>query len=142
MNRDQQIREAYITLRPYRPTDEGLIYSSWLKALRYGNDWFSHIAPVSFFTHYRKVIDSILSRPGIEIRIACLKDEPDVIVGYSIFEKRLALSILHWVFVKHDWRGIGIANQLLPPFDRITHLTKIGRAIKIKKDLIFDPFLI
>jgi hypothetical protein len=71
--------------------------------------------------------------------VACLKDDADTILGYSVIEGKR----LHWVFVKRVWRKIGIGASLVPPFiDSVSHLTEIGKSILEKqKGVIFNPFL-
>lgn len=86
--------------------------------------------------NYHKVIDKILSRPQIKSKIATLKEDPGVILGYSIYEGHT----LHWVFVKQVWRKIGLAKSLVPgDTSQTTHMTKIG--YKLKGEIDFNPFL-
>lgn len=146
-------KKDLITFRPYDPYgDEALIYATWMQGLYHGNDWFNLISREVYFTHYRKVLDHLMKRPGLEIKIACLKEDPGVVLGYSISEK----SILHYIFVKPVWRQIGIAKALVPTsIQSVTHMTKIAKSILKKKypprhddewmdqsQMKFNPFLI
>lgn len=125
-----------ITIRAFQPADKSLIFSTWLKGLRYANDWFEQIDQDAYFKHYQHVVENYISRPSTEIRVACLIEDPDVILGYSVFEP----GVLHWVFVKPLWRRIGLSRDLIPDdIHTFTHLTNIG--LKMKKDRIFNPFL-
>lgn len=117
--------------------DRNWIHSTWLRGLYYGNAWFREIDKEAYFTHYSKILMDILSRPTLDIKIACLKEDPDVTLGYSVFES----IVLHYIFVKPAWREIGIAKDLLPSkIEFVTHLTKVGKAIK-PKEFKFNPFL-
>jgi hypothetical protein len=131
-------KKDLVAIRPFEENDRNLIYVTWLKGLRFGNDWFESIPQDIYFENYHKVIDSILIRPKIEINIACLKDDPSVILGYVVFES----DILHYLFVKPVWRNIGIARDLCPKnIKTTTHLTSLGQAI-MPKHITFNPFLI
>lgn len=123
-------REDLIAIRPYKKEDEAFIYSSWLHGLYFGNKAFKDIStPANFFSGYRKVIDKIVQSPRTTIQCAVLKDEEDTILGYSVFTP----ESIHWVFVKPDWRLIGIAKSLVPDTIKImTHTTDLIQRIAPK----------
>jgi len=125
-------------LTPYK----NLIYTSFMKSLRFGNDWFKDIDSDSYFKTYHQVIDALLHRPYAQVSLALLTEDLDTCVGWSLSEDKT----LHYVFVKGDIqaRRHGIAKDLIPKdFDTITHLTKIGRSIWKEKypNVSFNPFL-
>jgi hypothetical protein len=125
-----------ISIRPGVKADEAMIYSSWLKGLRYGNSWFEQIEQESYFETYHRVINQILHKPDVQVRVACLKEDEDVILGYSVSEPQL----LHWVFVKPDWRRIGLARDLVAKdITTVTHMTKLGKLCK-PDHVNFKPF--
>lgn len=126
-----------ILIRPITETDLPFIFATWLKGLYHGNEFYSKIKQDVFYAQYHKMIETIL--PKSMIKIACLEDEPDVIIGYCVFET----DRLHWIFVKKAWRKLTIAKQLLNdvPFTRVSHLTKVGEAIRKKEKWEFDPFI-
>lgn len=127
-----------IATRDATPADSGFIFATWLRGLRYGNSWFELIESVVYFKVYHDFIESILNRPTTVIKIACLKDDPEVILGYSVYSG----TSLHWVFVKKAWRSIGIARSLVPTnTTTVTHMTNVGLSIlKKHKNVIFNPF--
>lgn len=131
-------KEDIIAIRPLDPRgDTGFIIETWLKGLRFSNTWFERIDHEAYFKNYLGIIKSILGRPSVTTYVACLKDDPDVIIGYAVTEPQ----ILHWVFVRKDWRRAGIARDLIPKDTKtITHLTKLG--LELKPDFVsFNPFL-
>lgn len=72
-----------------------------------------------------------MQRHDVYVRVCCLREDPDVILGYAICEGD---HILHYVHVKEAWRKFGIATSLLPKkFDVITFVTLIGFIIVTKK---------
>lgn len=127
-----------INYRKSTSTDLGFIYSSWLQGLYYGNDWFRQIDQEKYFDFYHQVVEKILFNPGTLVTVACLNEDQDVILGYSVVRK----NILDWVFVLPAWRKLGIATHLIPKeINTVTHLTKVGKSLK-PKEWKFDPFLI
>lgn len=128
-----------VMVRQGVPDDAAFIYSTWLKSLRYGNSWFELIDQDTYFKKYHDIIEAILSKPETDIRVACLKEDPSVILGYSILRD----NNVDWVFVKKAWRNIGIAKSLVPEnINVVTHMTKVGLSIfKKRKGMRFDPFI-
>lgn len=133
--------KASITLRDYKPeSDRSFILATWLRGLYYGDSWFSLIPKATFMEAYHNILERILINPGITIKIACLKEDSDVILGYSVYHKVPKGLALDWVFVKSAFRNIGVASMLTP--DNVvccTHLTKVGKSIK-PKNWEFNPF--
>lgn len=147
MESDFVNKKDLVVIRDYIETDKDLegdtafIYSTWLRGLYFGNSWPKEVfqdprAPIDlyreidadlFFNYYHEVIEKIISRKPTKISVCVLKEDEDVILGYSVSEPK----ILHWVFVKDAWRKLGIAKDLIPKdIQVITHLTKIGSLIK------------
>lgn len=135
-------KKNLISIRDFYPADFNFIISTWLKGAYLGNNFYQLIDKKSYYQNYDPAVKRILQRKTTEVKVCCLKEDPGVILGYAVLEKR-DIDILHWVFVKFVWRGIGIMKDLLEPYDikATTHLTQ--RFIKTKpKRIKFDPFLI
>lgn len=137
-----------ITTRDWEPeTDKNFIFATMLKGLYYGNEWFREIEKDTFMKHYHKIIETLLNYPGVTITVACLKEDKDVILGYSVSHwlqtsSTTGLNVLDFVFVKDRWRRIGIAKTLVPKdYEAVSHLTKQGKALK-PKNIPFNPFLL
>lgn len=134
-----------VAIRDFTPEDLNFVMSTWLRGLYHGDSWFSEIPKKVFMECYHRVLESLLSRPEMKIRVACLKDDPEVILGYSATRYTHDVVILDYVFVKFAWRGIGIAKSLVDNnLYAVTHLTKAGAAIRKHKlpGVPFNPFLI
>lgn len=132
-------KKDLITTRSPHPDDLNFILSTFLRGLYHGNEFFKEIDHDSYFKNYHEVVSSLLLKPSVKVTIACLKNDRDVILGYSVTSP----ETLHWVFVKEAWRKIGLALDLIPPdMKQVTHLTKPGRAILHAKfpNVIFNPF--
>lgn len=129
---------ALVAIRDVTAQDTNFIMSTWLKGLRHGNDWFEIIPSDIYYASYHKVLERILMKSETIISMACLKEDPDTIIGYSVKEG----DTLHFVYVRSRWRGKGIAKSLIPEsIKQVTHLTKIGKALLSKTPgVIFNPF--
>ena len=126
-----------ITVRDANPDDKSFIFATWLRGLRYGNEFFAAIHKATYFRNYHAILEKLLTS-GVTIKVACLKEDPSVILAYSVFKG----PRLDWVFVKAAWRGIGLAKSIIPPtIEKVSHLTKVGRSILVKyPHVVFDPF--
>ena len=128
-----------VAFRNRLPSDTAFILATWLRGLRFGNSWYKLIDSQVYFAVYHAVLESILSQEKTVIKIACLQDDPEVILGFSAYTG----NRLHWVYVKQAWRNLGIARKLVPSTtDTVSHLTEVGRIILIRKKLKFNPFML
>jgi GNAT superfamily N-acetyltransferase len=127
-------------LRLYRPTDFNFIMATFLRGLYYGDSWFSLMPKDVFMNAYKQVVEALINKHTVYV--ACLKEDPDVIMGYSIISKDE--TAMHWVFVKTVWRKQGIGRALIPKtVSAVTHLTDLGRKLMTKiPDCTFNPFLL
>ena|ERR1035437_9602134 len=120
-------------------TYRNLVFSKWLRSLRYGNDYFKIIDSAAYFSAYNKFISLILSKPNTTVRLAVLTDDHDVVLGFSVARD----NTLDYIHVHKDMRKQGIATSLYPKtIDTITHLTTVGMAIWTAKipNVLFNPF--
>lgn len=131
------LKTDLISFREKVPTDEAFIYATWLKGYQGGAQWFRMIPRKIFQDHYRRIIEKLLQRSLT--RVACLKEDTDVIIGYSVSEQ----DRVHWIYIKENWRKIGIAKDLLPAnFSSVSHLTNLGfEILKKYPQIIYQPFL-
>lgn len=78
----------------------------------------------TFFPNYSRVLDRILAQPDTTTMVACRPEHDDTIFGYAVYQP----TILHYVFVKEDFRNNGIAKSLLaqvrPVLSSYTHRTR------------------
>ena len=130
-------REGY-EVRAYAPSDFNFVAATFLRGLYYGATVFSDMPKQTFMTNYKPVAEALVAKN--DVWVACLKDAPDVILGYSIVSKDF--TTIHWVFIKKAWRKQGIARAILPQYPTtVTHLTALGKSLLPKfKDCVFDPF--
>lgn len=130
-------KKNLISIRDYQSDDQNFILSTWLNGLRYGNDWFKEIDQETYFKAYHPIVCNLIF--DSKVSVACLKEDPSVILAYSVHDG----DVLHYVFCKEVWRGIGLSKDLIPQnLKVVTHLTKTGLSILKKKypNAIFNPF--
>jgi len=123
-------------LKPYL----GIIYSNWLRTLRFTNDWFKLINRGVYYARYKEVIQMLLTRPDTQVNLAVLADDPDACIGWSVYEPHK----LHYLFVRRGGRRQGIGTALMPlDINEFSHLTLPGVVIWKTKypELTFNPFL-
>jgi GNAT superfamily N-acetyltransferase len=141
-------RKSLIEIRDYQLNDRNFILATWLRGLYYGDTFFGEVPKDIFMESYHVILERYLDREGVRVKIACLKDDPDVILGYAAF-RTIPIhgdptQVLDWIFVKSSWRHIGIGKSLIPSQLRaFTHATKSGLSIAKTKypHLIYNPFI-
>lgn len=141
--KDELIKKSeLISYRKASVNDTNFILSSWIQGLYHNKTAFSDMEKDTFMKIYNVVLKFLIDELNPNILIACLRDEPDAIIGYSVLSA--SQTSVHWVFVRKSWRGIGIAKDLVPKtVIHATHLTACGRDIIKKQGIIkFNPFLL
>jgi hypothetical protein len=121
-------------------SDRNLILATFLRGLYYGDFFFNEIPKDIFMDNYKRVAEALISKSTV--KVACLKDDPNIILGYSILSNDF--STVHWVYVKSVFRKKGIARSLVPAHPvAVTHLSALGKILLPKlKDTVFNPFLL
>lgn len=120
---------------------KALIFSKWLRSLRFGNPLFEHADSASYYREYHLYIEKLLAKPDSIVRLAVLTDDQDVVLGFSVSRE----DVLDYVHVHKDHRNMYIGSKLVPDFiTTFTHLTKSAVAIWHEKPkfrhLKFNPF--
>ena len=75
--------------------------------MSYRNQARARDAGQAYLRGHKRAIRDCLKRA--ETRIACLRDQPETILGYAVLEGRT----LQYIFVKRDFRGEGLARSLI-----------------------------
>lgn len=127
-------------IRDYKESDKNFILATFLRGLYYGDSWFSTIPKDIFMDNYKLVAERIIGDPRINIRLAVLREDNDVILGYSILSADHKAVI--WSYTKTAWRRQGIARSLLPSNPLyVMHLSELGKELLPKlSGAVFNPF--
>jgi GNAT superfamily N-acetyltransferase len=128
-----------VAIRDAVPSDKNFILATWLRGLRYGNDWFGAVDSDTYYKIYHSILEMVINDPTVTVKVACLREDADVVLGYSVSKG----PRLDWIFVKKAWRKIGIGKSLVPQETQVvTHLTKVGLSLlKKHPELKFNPFI-
>lgn len=132
MDDADSIEEVEVILRSMSEDDLPCIYSTWRNSAYFGMEKREQNAD-KFFKKQTANISQVLS--DALVRIACLKDDPNMIIGYSVSTG----DHLDWIYVKVEFRNKGIGRLLFPKNIKTvtTRQTKIGAVIARKKKLNF-----
>ena len=134
-----------ITIRQATEADIPFVFNSWLKSYR-TSQFASPIDNTIFFSEHHKVIERILRY--YDVRIACSPEDPDQIHGFICAGYTDGIFTLHYIYVKHPFRRLGVAKELYDNFPKpenaaslYTHQTRASLPIAPKYNLIFHPYL-
>jgi hypothetical protein len=124
-----------ISIREPQPADINFLLSTMLKGLFYGSKWFAEIDQEAFFKNYEPFIKTLMIKATI--KVACLEDDPDVILAWSMYHN----DCLDFIFTKKSYRKLGVAKLLYPEgITTVSHITDSGNSIRKQLKLKFNPF--
>lgn len=134
------VRELII-VRPYVEADRNFILATWIRGAKHGSDFFKRMDPKAYYRHYNEFLSNLVDSAQTDIKIACLAEDPAVIIGYAV--TRNSGQALDWVYVKSRWRKVGIAKCLIQQsFSEVSHITDVGNKIlKKMPNITFNPFI-
>lgn len=133
-----------IIIRPAVDSDVPFFYSALLQSHFYSAHAARCIPADIYYSEHKRVLQSRF-RNGAHLLVACLKEDPQVILGFMFYEQH----IIHYIYVKKDFRKFGIARRLLefseyPAPYVVTHwtsdLTEV--CIKYPNRFIYNPYLL
>ena len=135
-----------IRIRPAIQEDVPFIFNSWLKSFRH-----SHIGRLVtneiYFNSQHKIIEKILQENTV--MVACNQEDPSQLYGYIVAGDVEGHFILHYVYIKHTYRNMGLAKTLLNTFSHdpstasvYTHHTRVAEKLASKYNFVFHPYLL
>jgi GNAT superfamily N-acetyltransferase len=134
-------------IREANQADQPFIFQSWLKTYKHNSPFAKRITDKVYFARHHAVATRILQRATVFV--ACPEDSPETILGYLIVDYFENRPILHFMYVKDAFRGMGIASRLMeaagldPNECLYTHRTySIDWIEKKFPGLVYDPYLI
>ena len=139
------IEDLPIKVRPAVEGDVPFIFSSWLKSYR-ASLFAKQVSNTVFFSEHHKVIEGILKTSTT--LVLCSADDVTNIYGYICAEKIDGIFVLHYAYIKHPYRTLGLAKFLLNQFNHETgsaamasHMTRIGADLAPKYGFVYSPYL-
>lgn len=136
-----------VRIRFFDTSDANFVLNSWLKSYREAPA-VSPVPPQYYFEGQQRLIAGLAETA--QILIACDRDDPGQIFGWICYEQGLEGSIiLHFLYVKHRYRGFGVAKLLIGEAGWLpgahmwaTHLTRSGHSLMQKLHAHFNPYLL
>ena len=132
-------------MRPANEGDVGFIFNSWLKSFR-NSEFPNSITNEIYFSEHHKVIERIFK--FYDVIIACNDSDPSQIYGFMCAGYTDNVFTLHYVYVKHTFRRMGIAKALATSFNFNpsyasvhTHTCKIAKILAPKYNMMYHPYL-
>lgn len=135
-----------ILLRKPHSEDIPFIFNSWLKSYR-PSIQVKNIPQNIFYGEHHRFLEKIMKRA--ECIIACNPDDTNHIFGYVVYEIITGVLVVHYVYVKQDYRRLGVCNYLLEAAGRkrgepfaYTHETYIGHKLSFLMKGFYNPYII
>lgn len=133
-----------ILFREAKDNDYHFIYQTWINGSYFGNRGNRIFDRLEYRNHVSRLIKATLEKKTAKAIVACLKDDQDVLLGYAVTETD---CILHFTFVKPEWRELGIASKLMPQAETVLYshktdaLRKTNLTRKPGRKFIYAPYL-
>ncbi len=99
----------YIGIRHAIDTDLPLVRKSFFDSFAHSS-LASTLTPSTYMREWWPIIDRLVARSTI--LIAHAPDSPDIVRGWLMFEPTTTDTLVHFCYVKFDWRNMGIAKAL------------------------------
>ena len=135
-----------IQIRQANAEDVDFIFSSWLKSYR-GSLLFSKVQSSIYFPEMHKLIEKLLT--NFPVLIACSTEDETQIFGWICAGEVQGIFCLHYIYVKHTYRKLGVAKLLFNSFKHdaagmglYTHTSKLAEQLAPKYNLIHHPFIL
>lgn len=135
-----------VRLRVANEEDIPFIFSSWLKS--YKNSLFACRLPNTiYYTEHHKLIERILKVS--DVIVACNNDDPSQVYGWACASKVDGIFCLHYLYVKHSFRNLGIGSILFNSYEHdsstaglYTQHTRPMETFAPKHNLIYHPYIL
>lgn len=140
-----------LTIRPIRDTDRAFVINSLLKSFEKECPFkIPELVPSKlYFSFHGRILNWTLDRSTTCANILIPKDDPDVIIGYVLYEITPIYRIVHYLYIKEAFRKFGFATLLIKslPFDLskktyTSHMTKAAKKLIRKNRITYNPYLI
>lgn len=129
-----------VGIRLMEEGDESFIFNAWLKSFRNSLEGMLQTNDI-YYNNHKLLVAELIKRGNVYILHS--KDDASHILGFACIEND---NILHYIYIKYNYRKLGLANYLIKSILscdtlNVTHVTKIVRS-KIDNQLImYNPWL-
>lgn len=134
-------------IRAFEEEDRHFIVDSWSRQYHEALPQ-SYCPGYIYFPNQIKLINDILQ--SSDCLVACLAEDPEIIVGYIVYEHIDKVLVLHWTCVKKDFRKLSVMTDLLDSAHAawrkevimVTQPGKLYSKYRKKYKVFYDPFLL
>jgi ribosomal protein S18 acetylase RimI-like enzyme len=135
MSAIEQPSASKLRVRPAKATDMPFVHDSWRRSFE-GAPAVRLADREHLRVEMRRVINRLCDHATV--LVACDTTDEDTLVGFAAFTERDGRSELHYVYVKKDFRGMGIARSLLANA-RVATFTFLTPSARPRKGWVFTP---
>jgi len=135
-----------IVIREATVDDAPFIFNSWLKSYK-DSDFARRVPNIIYFAEHHKLIEGLLSH--CSIYVACSEEDSNQILGYIVASSFTGTPIIHYIYIKHSFRKLGLATQLISSLSlnksnmiAVTHWNKYATIASNKYHLVYHPYLL
>jgi len=135
-----------VTYRPIQTySDEAFVYNAWMKSYK-DSPWGKPLINDIFYNNHKEIIKKLLT--SSDTLLAVNPQDPDQIYGFAVLERSPKVSLIHYVYIKYNFRKLGLARKLVeaiePDTSKLKFVTHVPRDIAILKkfNLIFNPYIL
>jgi ribosomal protein S18 acetylase RimI-like enzyme len=134
-----------VRLRPLIEDDLAFIFNSWLKSYRFSH-FAEKITNTIYFSDQHKLIEKLIGSSNVVV--ACNEEDPSQVYGYIVGGEVDGISLLHFIYVKHTFRNMGVGKTLLDAMGHdkdkagvYTHHTRMADKLSSKYNFVYHPYL-
>lgn len=136
-----------ILIRDKQPSDHDFIFDAWLKNYQATSYFAKRITKQTFMACHSLLIENILARPSTIGKIA--GDADFTIYGFIVAEHIEQNPIVHYLYVRPEYRELGIAKSLIESIGlqtkhfEVSHWTPDLNPIQFKhRQFDYNPYRI
>lgn len=101
-----------VEIRKIKESDRNFVIATWLDNYRRSSSFAKRISNEIYYGNHNPIVLDILSKPTTEVLIACTPGDEDHCLGHIVFERFPDTVVVHYVFVKIEFQGLGIGAEL------------------------------
>lgn len=141
----KNIEDLPIRIREAIQPDIPFVYSSWLHQHSH-SAFASGVSKSTFFSNHRRIIDKLIQKT--DIYVACDAADTSVMYGFICGEVH-EWPLVHYIYVKKNFRGYGIARLLLeqlgwsPEKEVVSSHFFAAKPLRIAgKKVLYNPYIL
>lgn len=133
--------------RKFKESDRDYVTRSILFSFLHGSKECQRINKDSYMQAHNITVNKLLD--SCDCLVICDPVDEDLIYGFVIYENLKHYDILHYIYVRKDFRHLGLVKEMIDAIKKVknlalSHLTDDFRPARLKKywdKVIYDPYL-